>query len=499
MNTKTGYSKLSDKDKFPAPMLATAGVEQFSIPDGSLVRHQSELYQRLSWVNIAVGAVARLSAEVKFNVKQLKDEHSVDVTNHPFELLLRRPNPLQSRFEFIQATCAYYCLTGNAFWWLNKSSPNSPPAEMWIISPHQLKVVPDKQSYIHGYLYDPGDGSGMPIDKTKIVHFKSFHPTNPFVGLSPIEAIAIVASGDLKAQEWNTRFFGDSNARLPGILAFADPIGDGEWQKLKEDARNKSNKREIMMLRNTGAGGVQWLQAGASQKDMEYLNGRKFTKEEIFGIFAPGLANIMDVNATEANAKIGESTLLRLAIHPMLSAMAEKITNDLLPLYGKDLTGEFEEVRDKDRALALQEQTAYSDVHTIQEIRSEFYDDEPLGDAMLPVEMKIKTQPQPQFATSTELIPPVKETKSDDELNRDLLSYQRKACNMLTKNKPLDFDFESSVIGKGQLNKIKSLLKNCKTKEEIKTVFEKENQLQPDGLSELIGALFEATKALREA
>jgi phage portal protein BeeE len=129
---------------------------------------------------------------------------------------------------------------------------------MWTISPHQIKPVPDKNLFIKGYIYDPGDGTEIPLEPWEIIHFKEFHPTNPFVGLSPIESIAAQAVGDMKATEWNTKFFGESNARLPGILAFADPIADDEWEKLKREATDKSSKREIMFLRNTGAGAVPW-------------------------------------------------------------------------------------------------------------------------------------------------------------------------------------------------------------------------------------------------
>lgn len=519
---RLGLAKVDKNTVYPQHLLATAGAERFNIPTGEMVKSQAELYQRLSWVNTAVSSISKLSATVKFNVQKAVGEDTIEIPNHPFELLLSRPNPLQSRFEFLEATYAYRCLTGNAFWWLNKSSPNSAPAEMWTISPHRITVVPDTKSYIKGYMYDPGDGSSIPLDVTEVVHFRSFHPTNPFMGLSPVEAIAIVAAGDLKAQEWNTRFFGDSNARLPGILAFADPIGDNEWEQLKQDAKNRSNKREIMMLRNVGAGGVQWLQAGASQKDMDYLNGRKFSKEEIFGIFAPGLASMMDVNATEANAKTGEATLMKLVIHPMLDSVAEKIANDILPLYGEGLTGEFDEVREKDRLLELSEEEAYSLVHTIAEIRKERYGDDPLGDerdSMLPAE--VKTAPAAGFEDRekhTEIerdatwrrmaergaqdIREMEQGLDEDktELGVELKAYQRKAANMLTKGKALDFDFESTVIGKLQLSRIKAALKGCKSKDDIKAVFAREAvPAKPAGLEDLIGALVEATKALRDA
>ena len=102
--SRLGYFKTMDVDD-PAPwLLATAGAEKYSMPTGELWRNQAELYQRLSWVQIAVSTVSQSVAGVPFSVKTLVDEEEQEITNHPFELLLNKPNPLMSRFEFLEAT-----------------------------------------------------------------------------------------------------------------------------------------------------------------------------------------------------------------------------------------------------------------------------------------------------------------------------------------------------------------------------------------------------------
>ena len=477
-----GYEKYMADMRAPAIFGRTAEANQFNIPSGKLSQTQAELYQRISWVNIAVSNVAKLASTVKFEVKMHDGEKLTQVDNHPFEQLLRKPNPLQSRFEFLETTYAFRKLTGNAYWWLNKSSDKSAPAEMWTISPHKIKPVPDKNLFIKGYLYDPGDGTEMPLEPWEIVHFKEFHPTNPFVGLSPIESIAAQAIGDIEAVKYNAQFF-QGGARLPNVLAFADPIADDEWEKLKREAKERGSKRETMFLRNTGAGAVQYIQAGVTQKDMEFLSGRTFTKEEIFALFAPGLASILAVNATEANALAGENTLISKAVYPMQVSMAEKITSEILPLYGENLVGEFEDIRQKDRELQLREEEMFSRTHTVNEIRTEFYSDDPLADErgnMLLVELKPQ-QTNPQESD---------ESEPEDDFAKDLKSYKRKAIGRLSKKQPLDFTFESEAIDGVQLRRIKNKLKTCKSKDEIAAVFEREKgQHVPAGLDDLIAEL----------
>ena len=120
-----GYTKAA-VPKPPNWLSLTANAEQYNIPDRSLPEAQLELYQRLSWVQIAVGQVASMVATVPFGVSSMRGEDTDAVENHPFELLLNRPNPLMSRFEFMEATEAYYALTGNSYWWLNKASETGP-------------------------------------------------------------------------------------------------------------------------------------------------------------------------------------------------------------------------------------------------------------------------------------------------------------------------------------------------------------------------------------
>lgn len=383
--TRLGYSKAPPKTPPPEPLLQATGAGQaWSIPDLSLADAQEELFQRLSWIYGAIMAVATVAASAQLNVLKLSGEKRKDIPNHELEMRLMRPNPLDSRTEIMVKTAAYYDLTGNAYWWLNRRNENAPPAEIWCLPTHQIEPIPDGRMFLKGYKYLPGLGEPERIlQPWEIIHFKRFHPRNWFVGLSPIESLATVAMGDLKAQQYNTEFFGKNNAKVPGALVFADDVSDPAWDKLKRDVKDGwggTQRSGAMMLRGAGKGGVQWVQMALSQTDMEFLGSRTFTKEEIYSIFAPGLASVLAVNATEANARSGKATFIEMAVWPMLVAIAEKVTNNLLPAYGPDLVAEFDDLRVTDRLLELQEQTAFGTVHTVDEIRERYYEDKPLGD-----------------------------------------------------------------------------------------------------------------------
>jgi HK97 family phage portal protein len=275
----------------PAWALATAEAEKFNLPNPEIYDNQAELFRRLSWVYAAVNAVANEAAVVPFSVAKRKpDEKEVDIPNHDFELLLDHPNPEDSRFEFLNATFGMKKLNGNAYWWLNREDEFAPPEELWFIPPSMIKPEPDGKLYIKGYRYFVGDGREIALEPWEIVHFRNFNPFSRFVGLSAIESIAIVAMGDLGMQEWNTKLFRENNAKLPGILAFAEMVPDTPWEDLKRQVVDASQKRQMMLLRGVGRGDVNYIQAGVSQKEMEFLNGRQSNKEEIWAVLAPGLS-----------------------------------------------------------------------------------------------------------------------------------------------------------------------------------------------------------------
>jgi HK97 family phage portal protein len=364
----------------------TADAERYSIPDPGVYGNQADLFRKLSWILQAVEITAHAAAVTRFDVKRvINDQEPKDIPNHPFEMLLRRPNPLDSRFEFLAWTVTMFKLTGNCYWWMNRPDEFTPPDELWGIPSSKITPVLNGNMIPAGYMYYPGNGSEIMLPPHEITHFKRTNPNSRFVGLSAIEAIAMVAQGDLGMQKYNTVLFEKNNGRLPSVMAFEQMIADPTWDKIKEDTREASRNREMLMLRGVGqAGGLQWLQNSVSQREMEFLAGRQANKEEIYNTLAPGLFSMLSENATEANSRTGRAAFNELTLYPMHVMMGEKISNEILPTYGTEkarpLVGEFEDVRMADKQMELNEIVEYSKTHTIAEIREKWYGDDKLGD-----------------------------------------------------------------------------------------------------------------------
>jgi hypothetical protein len=321
------------------------------------------------------------------------------------------------------------------------------------------------------------------LEPHEIIHFKRFNPFSRFVGLSAIEAIALVAQGDLGMQDWNTRLFKENNARLPGIITFEQMVADNNWQKIKDDTREAARKRDLLMLRGVGQGGVNWLQNAVSQKEMEFLAGRKANKEEIMTTIAPGSYSMLSENSTMANSVVGRASFNELTVYPMHVMMAEKITNQLLPTYGgRPLVGMFEDIRVTDKAQKLAEDTAFALSHTLAEVREEIYGDDPLGDErddLLIAQIKADSggiqDIAPNFNTQQEQPDETTEepeTEPNDEeanIKADLARWKRKAMKKIGQAVP----FESEVIPEYLSVQIANALPACKSEADIRAVFDK--------------------------
>jgi HK97 family phage portal protein len=530
-------------EKIDAPPFALASAEQarWTLPAGAMYSKQAELYARLTWVQAAVNLISASVASAPMGIEKRVGEGTEEIINHPFELLLDNPNPLLVDFELMEWTANWLALTGNAYWWLNAPNPTTPPTEIWLLPPYRLKPIPDGRMYISSYEYeDMGYRSTLPVEE--IVHFRRFHPNNDFVGLSPIEALATVAVGDMAAQKWNTRFFDKDNANMPYILAFADMIEQSSWDNIKAEFKKFGGaKRGVPMLRGTGEGGVSAITLGMPQKDMEFLAGREWNRDEIslmYGVH-PGL---YDKNATEANATVARANFADYTLWPLMQRIAKTIGKHILPRYGDGLIASFDDPRVVDRQLELQQRQTWSGYRTIDELR-ESDNLEPIGDErgeLLSVELAAMARRGEIGAEEEESqpVPPQLIEQEDEELEKpampseetepeptpaspngaktqpdyteDLLRWRGKAVRLMSEKGTGVCAFDSETIPAPIQNTIAGELAGAKDKQAVKDTFagpiatardelERVTALPPTAAQrDMTAAIFDAAAALRD-
>lgn len=472
-------------EKLPDWLSETAEAQKWNMPDISIFANQADMYRLSPILGTAVSLLANDIGTSKLNIMRMVGEETRDIKNHPVELLLRTPNPVDSGIELFQNTVSGYLLNGNAVWWLNKESADAEVIEVWPISFSAITPIPDGRLYISHYEYYPGNGkTPMRLETWEICHFKTYNPNNRFVGLSPLESLAITLQGDLAMRKTNTTTYAEYGGAPQSILSFKEFVQEPAWSDVKAEVKNAAKRNEMMMLRGVGDG-VTWLQRAMSSKDADFINGLRQNMTDVFNRLCPGLLSMLSENATEANALAGRATYSEKAQWPIMETIAQKITTDILPSYGRKLIAQFEDPRVVDKRITLQERAADEKIMTVEELRKEYKKLDPFGDerdGLLISQINAATgkpapepaQPvQPQVVQQDNQNPVNVDQQNPEEIppaKADMLRWKRYALRTFGKDSFLKF--ESANIPEPTARIIRAKLAACKSVGDVADVFE---------------------------
>lgn len=353
---------------------AVAAHNQFLWDDLAHAARQNGVYAGSPWVYVAVNRIAEAAALVPIRVLRPVDGELVADPGHPLARLLNAPNPFMSRFELIEQTVGALELTGDAFWFL-AGDASGQPTQIWPLRPDRVRVVPDPQQYVRGYVYEI-DGGAIPLEAAEVVHFRRWHPAHDYHGLSPLAAAQMAVDTDRAMSRWNHGTFGVDYAVPAGIVNIEAPISDADFERIKREWRASYGgpQRRTAFLRG---GGVSWQEIGLRHTDVDFLQGRRANRDEILNIFGVPVGLVSE-NATEANAKVAERLFIERTLWPKLARLAAKVTGELAPFWPGGIQVAFEDIRPTDTALRLDEIRAAYPVLTVNEIRQRYYQLPPL-------------------------------------------------------------------------------------------------------------------------
>jgi HK97 family phage portal protein len=300
-------------------------------------------YLRSAWVHTAISRIAEAAALIPYHVYQLDGERKIPINNHPLEQLLRRPNPTLSGFELMESTFGFLELNGNAYWYLAADSEGR-PAEIWVLRPDRVRLSVERDPVMAGYLYTVG-GSELRLTREQVIHFKRWHPRDEGYGLSSLSAAASASVTDQAMQQWNLNLFSKQNVIPAGIVSIKNMIPNAEFERIQREWTEsyRSTDRRTAFIR--GAGEIEWSGVGLNQMESDFLNGRRFNRDEILHIFGIP-SGLFEKDATRANAIAARQTFLEQTIYPKLVRVGAKMTQELVPFFGQNLVIEPEKPGD---------------------------------------------------------------------------------------------------------------------------------------------------------
>lgn len=278
-----------------------------------------------------------------------------EILVHPFNQLMMNINPIRDRFETFEETQIFLDITGNSYWLLEMNGLGI-PSSIYLLPSQFVKIVPDREKYIRGYLYGRAKDK-QALSPEEVIHFRNPNPRDPWYGMGCLEAALqesdLYSSMNLYEEALN------SNMGVPPILIKYDgQIQNGEMQRIEAEwnkalrGLSKSGKAKVV----DGKMSVEKLSFGP--RELNFLQGRKWTRDTIAAAFGVpiSLLTIEDVN--RANSEQGLPQYEAISIRPRLKRIENKINQRILPFYNEPrLFAAFDDNVPEDMEFKLKEVT----------------------------------------------------------------------------------------------------------------------------------------------
>ncbi len=319
---------------------------------------QLEKYRKSLYVFACINKIATKTASIDFQLFRILNSkgETKEILTHPALDLLYKVNPFQTKTEFIETTIINLKCTGEAFWFKARNNSGK-VVELWNLRPDYITVVADPVNFIKCYRFTKSDGTTIDFDPDEIVMFKYPDPLSQHRGMSPLHPASKRIQTEGYATQWQSDFFLNS-ARPDGLIKNANQV-------LTPDQKN--DIRESWMKRHGGLnnaykvaileGGLDYQLISLSQKEMDYIESLKFTRDDILVAFAvpkPIVAIVDDVN--RANSETAMAIFLGETIKPEIARLVEKINEQLIyPDFGEEFYIDFPDPTPANRDLELRE------------------------------------------------------------------------------------------------------------------------------------------------
>ncbi len=286
------------------------------------------------WVYACVNAIAEEVASIELHLMRKTSGGVIEIDNHLVLGPLHNVNPFMSSSELFLATQAHLELNGNAFWYLPSGQLVKKPAEIWILDPTRVKVVKNQETFISGYAYQNEKGQNVPLEVSEVIHFKRFNPFNRYRGMGTVQAAALAIDIDTYSAQWNRNFF--YNSALPSaVLETEGTLTEEQFNRIRarweSQYKGVDNAHKFAILE----GGLKFNRVGMTQKEMDFLEQRRFSRDEILGIFrVPKTALLITDDVNRANAEATDYVFAKRVVKPRMKFIVDRLNEFYIPLFG---------------------------------------------------------------------------------------------------------------------------------------------------------------------
>jgi HK97 family phage portal protein len=201
--------------------------------------------------------------------------------DHPlYDLLQTNPNDEMTTVTWREQQVGNQAISGNGYSIITKNKRGQ-VIDIYPVDWHKVNCFRDSDGRIKYRIEDRGKYEVFEADR--VFHTLGMSPDG-LHGFSPIRLAAESIGMGLAAAEFGSRFYGQG-MNVGGILEYPEAMSDIAYSRLKEDMDLRSsglaNSWKPMILEE----GAKYNRIPMPLSDAQFVESRKFTRDEICGLF----------------------------------------------------------------------------------------------------------------------------------------------------------------------------------------------------------------------
>lgn len=330
-----------------------------------------------AWVYSDITLIANRAAskDAMPTVKQQAGEELEDVGNHPFEQLLRKPNPLMSGSFLVRYLTEWYLLQGEAYCFIStQAQGRGEPQELWPLPSSAIIPRPEtlRASTLDGrpvidFEYTV-NGQVTLLPGENVAFWRMPNPFDWWRGLSPLSAAIMGVQIDYSQGRFVRDYFRKDNAIPTALATLPQQMTRGDFDSAVALVREQIEAGKRILFTRSGDLTLQTLTHTLEQ--MQMIAARQFNRDEIDRVY--GVPQGLVSGGLSGDSRLAaEIAFARNTVQPLIDYFADGWTSAIGPYYGDDVVIAAPDVIPQDRALEVSEYAQYSQDRTINENRAE--------------------------------------------------------------------------------------------------------------------------------
>lgn len=296
-------------------------------------------YQQSSWVYAAVTAKAAKVAQTPFRLLAPAPAGGErELAHGPARDLFERPHPHLDRFAFWELLATWLDLRGEAFLVALDDAgavvPLRPPARihaLLVLNPDHFTEIIEHHA-LAGWRYagaNPADPLGaLALLPEEVIHLRLPNPFHFWRGLSPLSVASLAAQSDYFSGQFMKGLI--LNNADTGLIVTSDQrLSPAQMEQIQAALRERKSRAGFADRPLFLAGGVKIEKPALSTADLQFLENRKFTRQEILAIFR--VPDTVLGFTEDANRAVAESQSLHW-IHNVIAPLCRRLEAGLQPV-----------------------------------------------------------------------------------------------------------------------------------------------------------------------